>query len=612
MSKMPLLDSSDITSNSETLGADAPIDVGSIPDDNKDDDESGDELDVPPLLLWPPDIERVLFSGKSATNPFSVHILTRPSDTSNLGSYFEQQARNELNGAMMNGFTMADLYTYCFLAEYAVNSGYLLGGSATNLFPAQALAQSLVQLSRAQQIPDADALTAVAQYLAVTKAILCIGNPNLHSTQQRPVLNNSSPGRITHTHASERLEILLRVQELCCEPFAQQEPRPWDEKSEFRRVQEELDRFLVRWPGTWASGSSEDSMTNAFPNDTESHVALLIGHCSVILLNRIFLPIPRRRSGSQAGQMINIDCFNFPSAPDLFIKERISRCEASVAAICLVCKDMIEDGQIFAQSFWVGFSCVQCALVLIDRLHASPAPGNKIAESLKFTLAIVASLRQVLKPANDWRTDQFELLFRLCDPTTCLTGDGFSEEESFLTYFSRYAGVVDEIRIPLSWKPSPAPSKYQKRTTQPSTRTQSTTTERETTDEEVSWIDVYTGQLDSDPAVADQLEPVATGTHTISARTATAYAPVQPMPPSGSDVDISEILNLIFDNDVAGAPMTTEGWPSPLRDLDIDLESLQGLLCAFPTEWTGLQDDMGWEGELDSSLRAVGNDVTWD
>ncbi|KAJ3543330.1 hypothetical protein NM208_g3641 [Fusarium decemcellulare] len=611
MSKMPLPESSDITSNSQTLGADAPIDVGSILDDDKDDDESGDELDVPPLLLGPSDIERVLFSGKSATNPY----VLGPSivcDTSNLGSYFEQQARNELNSALMNGFTMADLQTYCFLAEYAVNSGYLHGSSATNLFPAQALAQSLVQLSRAQQIPDADAqscraLTAVTQYLAITRAILCIGNPNLHSTQQHPVQNNSSPGRITNTPASERLEILLRVQELCCKPFAQQEPRPWDEKSEFRRVQEELDRFLVRWPGTWASGSSEDSMTNAFPNDTESHVALLIGHCSVILLNRIFLPIPRRRTGSQAGQVINVDCVNFPSAPDLFIKERISRCEASVAAICLVCKDMIEDGQIFAQSFWVGFSCVQCALVLIDRLHASPVPGNKIAESLKFTLAIVASLRQVLKPANDW----IELLFRLCDPTTCLTRDGFSEEESFLTYFGRYAGVVDEIRIPLSWKPSPAPSKYQKRTARPSTRTESPMMNHEPAGEEVSWIEVYTGQLDSDAAVADQLEPVATDDHAISTRAATAHAPVQPMPPSGPDVDVSEILNLIFDNDMTKAPMTTEGWPSPLGDVDIDFDSLQGLLCALPTDWTGLDDDMGWEGEPDSSLRAVGNGGTW-
>lgn len=256
----------------------------------------------------------------------------------------------------------------------------ILGNSVANPFSLQALAESLIQLKGAGQAPDTDAqhrrgLTAASQYLAVARAIMCIGNPDLHSMQQQTV-HNSLSTRMPGTPALKRLWILLRIQELCGKPFAQHEPRPWDENSEFRCVQEELDGYLIRWPGTFATKPSTDGTPDACPNEAETSVALLVSHCSIILLNRTFLPIPRKTIGC-SGVETDVRWVSFPSAPDLFIKERISRCEASVAAICLICKDMIANGQIFAVSLrrtHMGLYpiLIELKAIILDRLFMCP------------------------------------------------------------------------------------------------------------------------------------------------------------------------------------------------------------------------------------------------
>lgn len=61
--------------SSVTLVADASNHVESIRDQDGDDDESGDEPDTPPVPLCQSDIERVLFEGKSASNPCVKRLL---------------------------------------------------------------------------------------------------------------------------------------------------------------------------------------------------------------------------------------------------------------------------------------------------------------------------------------------------------------------------------------------------------------------------------------------------------------------------------------------------------------------------------------------------------
>ncbi|EEU41457.1 uncharacterized protein NECHADRAFT_88893 [Fusarium vanettenii 77-13-4] len=450
---------------------------------------------------------------------FSVHILTRPSETSNLGSCFEQQARQ--------GLSISDLRLCCFLIEHAINSGS--GGRAWSDI---AMTEALVQLNSAGQAldSDAEALAVVSQYLAVARAIMCIGNPDLHLTQQRAPQHSLSSAT-SDTPVWRRLWIILRIQELCRKPFTQQETRPWDKDSDFRCIQEELDGFMTRWPGPFSTAVSD-----ACPKDPETSIALLVSHCSIISPNRTFLPIPRKTTGCREGAHV-LHWVNFPSAPDLFIRERISRCEASVAAICLVCRELIADGQFFAQSFWIGLSCVLSALVMISPLHAGSMSGTNMVESLKFTFTIVVSLRQFLKPANDW----VEMLFHLYDAAAYLDPEGCPAENSFLTYFDRYPGIQDKIKVPLSWKPSPTPSPRQKRTPRDYARSEAPMREREAPCREATWIQIYTDQLDLDMALPDQLE---------AANTSTGSALGWPVPNDGFSVDVSEMLTLILNDNL--------------------------------------------------------------
>lgn len=295
--------------------------------------------------------------------------MARPSTSGDLGLQLEKSAREEINTRYVDGDDLAQLQSYCFLAEHSIIRGdarraWLDIGKlvSTSLQPGtvvmtcfflEALARGLIQVIQGgHDLPDEyqrQIMKSAARYLSLAEALVCLGNPSLLST----VENGREHGQqgTPHDELLDRLLVLRQIQHLCNQGPPRQDAPPWALKSPFRGLQEELEAFLIQGPGApILTQDLPDLESLSYIHESEASASLLLCHSSIILLNRTFLPIPDRRKDPGAGGGTSITNINFPLAPDLFIRERIRRCEASAAAICEICKDMISNQQFFLVS----------------------------------------------------------------------------------------------------------------------------------------------------------------------------------------------------------------------------------------------------------------------
>ncbi|OQE39049.1 hypothetical protein PENCOP_c007G01356 [Penicillium coprophilum] len=102
-------------------------------------------------------------------------------------------------------------------------------------------------------------------------------------------------------------------------------------------------------------------------------------------------------------------------------------------------------------ALFVGFACMQSALVSINRLHRSPQPyDNRIVENLKLAFIVLGALKTFYAPAKEW----MDVLFRAHDANTRLRHASEIIDMSFHSYFSRFLDIEEPPFMPLHPKHS--------------------------------------------------------------------------------------------------------------------------------------------------------------
>ncbi|KAF7558188.1 hypothetical protein G7Z17_g125 [Cylindrodendrum hubeiense] len=248
----------------------------------------------------------------------------------------------------------------------------------------------------------------------------------------------------------------------------------------------ELEEYLLWYPSIFRMGPKESHGT-IDQEDGDAPMSSLIWHCSAILLNRTFLPIPERCKTANESTTSLIRCLDFPEAPPLFLKERTHRCESSADAICDITQDIISKGGFFSS-----------ALVLINRLHRSSKPYNKrVVENLKLIFIVLGAVRTFYSPAQAW----IDVLFRAHDINTPLSHVSGDLDLAFNSYFSRFIDIEEPVLIPLDPKESKDKSDAE---THPHESPKEALVNRKVSDrpesaeQSSSWLQTYVGHLAGD------------------------------------------------------------------------------------------------------------------
>lgn len=382
---------------------------------------------------------------------FSVHKAAREPHCANLAQLMGDEARNCVQSSTPDQPQINNIRTMCILVDFEASRA-----CGRRAWMDIAMGRSLVQLARTSRhiAPDwTQILDAAELHFIVAELSHSIGHPSLQPPSHRRVKRPRPDTRVASFPEGTRrlldlLEVLIGINQLGFTPFKEHNPAPWNTDSDFRALQDELEEYLLWYPSIFRMGPKElPGMIDQ--EDSDVPMSSLIWHCSAILLNRTFLPIPERCKLANEGQASLIRCVDFPQAPPLFLKERIHRCESSADAICDITQEIISKGGFFSHTLLLGYSCTQSALVLINRLHRSSKPYNKkVVENLKLIFIVLGAVRTFYSPAQAW----IDALFRAHDINTPLSHVSGDVDLAFSSYFSRFVDIEEPAFVPLDPK----------------------------------------------------------------------------------------------------------------------------------------------------------------
>ncbi|KAH6887464.1 hypothetical protein B0T10DRAFT_71539 [Thelonectria olida] len=442
----------------------------------------------------------LLFAICASSMRFSVHPAARRPHSKGLASKLSESARRGVYAATGQNEEIDNIRTLCILIDFEASRG--CGRSA---WVDIAFAQSLVQLARSKTETGEgtrDALDSAERYLVIAEMAHSIGHlslqPRCAQKTRRPRVNKFTSISDGTQSLLDVLNILIRINQLCSTPFQQHHPAPWTTESEFRALQDELEEHLLRDPSIFRIGRQKPPDENV-DDDVDDLMASLMWHCCAIVLNRTFLPIPERSRSTTESHAPLLRCVDFPDAPPLFLKERAHRCEASANAICDIVQDIISRGGFFSYTLLLGYSCMQSALVLINRLHRSSKPYNQqVVENLKLIFVILGAVRTFYSPAQAW----IDVLFKAHDINTPLRHASGDVNIAFESYFSRFIDVEEPAFVPLH--PAEAQDGSDTASSQPKTpRNEGSQigdkgAELGTTKESAGWLQTYVSHLSGD------------------------------------------------------------------------------------------------------------------
>lgn len=183
----------------------------------------------------------------------------------------------------------------------------------------------------------------VGDFLRITKMYHLLGNHGLSSHALICGVDNRDPDR---TQLFQLLQLAVRVQEFERSSSVEALPYHWHSESEFRRLQSALDQYLLQQPGEFCA-TREILRGWLAQGSLEPVHCTLVWHYCTILLNRIFLPIRRRRPHADDGSP---DVIHYPAAPKHFLVERKNVCEAAASTISTICNEVMRVGYFFPVS----------------------------------------------------------------------------------------------------------------------------------------------------------------------------------------------------------------------------------------------------------------------
>ncbi|KAL2415134.1 hypothetical protein ABEF91_002801 [Exophiala dermatitidis] len=323
----------------------------------------------------------------------------------------------------------------CVLALYEMHRG-----NGVQAWADLSLAESLIQLLQSQQQSSPETCRSkhmVGDFLRITKMYHLLGNHGLSSHALICGVDNRGPDR---TQLFQLLQLAVRVQEFERSSSVEALPYHWHSESEFRRLQSALDQYLLQQPGEFCV-TREILRGWLAQGSLEPVHCTLVWHYCTILLNRIFLPIRRRRPHADDGSP---DVIHYPAAPKHFLVERKNVCEAAASTISTICNEVMRVGYFFPTPL-IGYACYQSSLVLLDRLHAGTTQEwNDAMEHLQINFAILGAMKKYYLPTESWINTLLNTQQSRAAPPE-LDGDHL-----FRDYFSRFEGLMEPALVPLS------------------------------------------------------------------------------------------------------------------------------------------------------------------
>ncbi|KAJ9149912.1 hypothetical protein NKR23_g4132 [Pleurostoma richardsiae] len=419
-----------------------------LSDSSESEDDRLEINEMPPFEIWQQGLEIILFGGNGAATEFSVHKATQGSCRAALEEQFEARARAETDLTGTGGGGFEHIQTYCVLVEYGASKG-----NGARSWTDMAIARSLIDLAgTANDRPASDPqiLRDADHYLRIMECCCSISQPSLlkRGVMGLDRVSETCPDASGGNNSPQFLQmlcLLVRIQQFCLRPLPQQKPDPWKPDSDFQALRKELQLRLIRRPFTYCADA--DPSDHCISDSVDTAMSTLAWHCCTIVLGRTFLPIPERRRDPNADWHATVRSLHFPGAPVLFLQENIHSCEASAAAICTICKEIVANGEFFLLAPWMGFSCMQSITVLINQLHRASRPYDEIIlENLRFTFTVLKAVEHFYAPAHDW----IETLFRIHDPNAPMKHESDTLEEAFGSYFSRSGALMQDEQLDTS------------------------------------------------------------------------------------------------------------------------------------------------------------------
>ncbi|KID73860.1 uncharacterized protein G6M90_00g000080 [Metarhizium brunneum] len=381
------------------------------------------------------------------------------------------------------------------------------------------LSKSLAQLYRAQghhAINDVQDLENIEMYLETVETTHCLGHSALQtSILHRPLAQPASTDQRTRDKPVVRLvnllKLLIRIKkhnDTCASTT--QGFQPWKIESEFRELQNEVERDRLHYSNTPFPEHEELSENEDMADAHAEAMCFLVCHCCDIVLNLRFLPIPESRSTTGQGVDTSPPCIQFPGAPPLFLLERRKRCEASAEAIVCVAQEIVRNGGFFLHTALLGYCCMQAVFVLINQLHrlTKQQESEKLVESTEFILFLLEAVKKFYSPAGIW----VDTISHAKDVSAPLTHQNGTVDDAFRSYFSRFTNIKEPCFVPIASKEGSnqdsAKLNNDKLSSSLATEPKSTADiqGRNNDDAQTVWVDKYASHLSEDIEVGAQDE----------------------------------------------------------------------------------------------------------
>lgn len=295
---------------------------------------------------------------------FSRHPSVMSISTRTYGQRFARLSRRRMIVAPERTACLDRIQTLCFLALYEVGEANgkqawcdismlrIFNNFTAWLIQNSAAAYGVMQLAITGDMLSADEHAPVDlayEYLCIAERELCLGHnltPSIRCIKIYRPEEAELESTLPSGHVIEMLDLLLKISAFSRKSHTQCDLNTLSADSEFMSHRQALDKFLLCHPEE-LQVDPEDFCEGAkdLRPQFENLQCSLAWHCCVIMLNRVYLPVPKIWDQANAfppsHQTVEDKSQLFPVALGPFLEERIKECESSASTICSICNDLM-------------------------------------------------------------------------------------------------------------------------------------------------------------------------------------------------------------------------------------------------------------------------------
>lgn len=202
----------------------------------------------------------------------------------------------------------------------------------------------MVQMTKTVQelsTSDVDALDMVEVFLHVQELTFRLGNTKMPLPSGEP--NHAAWAKQDESQQLARLlALFIQVERSHIHQLDSPNPTPWQRNSLFYQQQNNIEWNLLQEPDVFRP--SRATLRQWIEDGWVEHMHIVIlWHCSTLLHNRPFLPIPNSPTQSAIAKE-HQQTASSSTVPKDFSRERVKRCIRSAAAIPSICSEVVGGG----------------------------------------------------------------------------------------------------------------------------------------------------------------------------------------------------------------------------------------------------------------------------